>query len=52
MVRVTEYRVVSATEGHVAEYDNKTDAKERANEMNNEVGLPNDHSVEECTENY
>lgn len=46
-MKTIEYRVVSDTDGWITEYDNRQDAKKRAEQLNDEHGVPNDHHVEE-----
>lgn len=47
---VTEYRVISESEGWITEYDTKAKAERRANELNQERGVPDDHYVEKVSE--
>lgn len=43
---ITEYRVVSETDGYITQYDTRADAESRADQLNNENGVPDDHHVE------
>ena len=52
MMRIVRWRVISESEGHVTDRDSRADAEKRADEMNEEVGLPDDHHVEKHVEVY
>lgn len=50
MTVITEYRVISETEGWITEYNSREKAEQRANELNAESGVPDDHYVEQVDE--
>ena len=52
MPTLTEYRIISESEGWITESDDKEYAQKRAAEMNAESSLPDDHYVEEHTEHF
>jgi len=47
MKTVTEYRVVSDKDGWITEYRDRDKAKDRAQKLNQEAGVPEDHHVED-----
>ena len=50
MPTVTEYRVISASDGWITEYNDRDSAEERADQLNNMHGVPDDHYVKKYTE--
>ena len=47
---ITEYRVVSESEGWITERNSRESAEKRKEELNNMNGIPNDHYVEKVDE--
>jgi len=50
MAVITEYRVISDSEGWITEYGDRESARKRAEQLNQETGVPDDHYVEQVDE--